>query len=322
MLAASWDENLLTRALEDLSGEHSATLPDHHRGEALNTAYRYCREVTAIHSKSFFMASSLLEQEQRHAIRALYAFCRTTDDIVDHPGPDCAQQLQLWRERALSSNPRANDPVPIAWADARQKFRIPSRYAHQLIDGVGCDLHVQRYPNFSELADYCYGVASTVGLMSMYIVGFANEHAIRYAVKLGVALQLTNILRDIAEDWERGRLYLPEDELREFGISEDHLNYGIVDGAWCAFMRFQIERANRIYAEAWPGIGLLHPGGRLAIAAAASFYQDILKAIEARGYDVFSGRACLSKWEKLRKLPQLWYAYGSGPRNKPFQHAR
>jgi hypothetical protein len=183
-------------------------------------------------------------------------------------------------------------------------------YAHQLIDGVAVDLHIRSYHNFAALTEYCYGVASTVGLMSMFIVGFYSEHAIRYAVKLGVALQLTNILRDIAEDWKQGRLYLPQDELRAFGVSDNHLQHGIVDDSWRALMKFQIDRARRIYAEAWPGLAVLHPSGRLAIAAAATFYKDILSDIEARDYDVFRGRARVSKWGKIQRLPQLWYAHG------------
>lgn len=310
MLAATWEEHILVRATENLHAENAAALPDHCRGAALETAHRYCSEVTALHSKSFFMASGLLSKEQRKATRALYAFCRTTDDIVDFPGPDRERQLEIWRERSLSGSPRANDPVSIAWADTLHKFNIPVQYAHQLIDGVEMDIHTHRYRNFAALAEYSYGVASTVGLMSMHIIGFSGKEAIRYAVKLGVALQLTNILRDIAEDWQRGRLYLPQDEMEAFGVTEDHLENGIVDAAWKDFMRFQIERARNIYAEAWPGIAMLHPSGRMSIAAAASFYRDILKKIERRDYDVFSGRACLSKWGKLRQLPRLWYAYG------------
>lgn len=310
MLAATWDEKILVRASENYKTESTVAWPDHCNGAALESAHRYCSEVTSLHSKSFFMSSALLGKEQRKATRALYAFCRTTDDIVDFPAPDRDRQLEIWRDRSLGGYPRANDPVSIAWADTLRKFNIPIGYAHQLIDGVAMDLHTHRYRNFAELAEYCYGVASTVGLMSMHIIGFSGEGATRYAVKLGVALQLTNILRDISEDWERGRLYLPQDEMQAFGITEDHLEKGIADAAWKDFMRFQIERARSIYAEAWPGIAMLHPSGRMAIAAAASFYRDILKNIECRDYDVFSGRACLSKWGKLRQLPRLWYAYG------------
>lgn len=311
MLSASWDETILKRALEDLSESRQSMLGESYDSAMLRMAHLYCKDITAFHSKSFFLASGLLPGDKKKAIRALYAFCRTTDDIVDRPGPDCELQLERWKERSLSHAPRVNDPVSIAWADARARFRVPLIYARQLIDGVALDLHIHRYERFSDLTAYCYGVASTVGLMSMHIVGYSSEEAIRYAVKLGVALQLTNILRDIAEDWDRGRLYLPQEELAAFGVSEEHLSLGIVDDAWRAFLRFQIERARRIYDEAWPGIRLLHPAGRLAIAAAASFYKDILVDIEKREYDIFQGRAHVSGWGKLRKLPHLWYEYGN-----------
>lgn len=311
MLSTSWDEDILMRATEDLSKSMSTVLRGRYDETVLQTAYHYCANITAFHSKSFFMASGLLPESKRKAIRALYAFCRTTDDIVDMQETGCKSQLDRWRERSLGEAIRINDPVPIAWADTRTRFEIPMIYARQLIDGVAQDLQINQYKDFSALADYCYGVASTVGLMSMHIIGFSTNEAIRYAVKLGVALQLTNILRDIAEDRDRGRIYLPQDELDAFGVGPDHLKNGIVDTAWRNFMRFQIKRTRCIYAEAWPGIQLLDPSGRLAIAAAASFYRDILKDIEARDYDVFQGRAHVSKWGKLRKLPQLWYNYGN-----------
>ncbi len=143
--------------------------------------------------------------------------------------------------------------------------------------------------------------------MSMHIIGFFTEEAIEYAVKLGVALQLTNILRDINEDWERGRLYLPQEELDRFGLTENDIDRGIVTDRWREFMKFQIARARRLYAEAWPGIAMLNPDGRLAIAAAADLYRAILNDIEAHDYNVFNRRAHLTKWEKLRRLPGLWW---------------
>jgi len=309
MLDIAWDQHLVTRANLDRSKDDQVELPDHHLGETLQTSYKYCSKVTAIHSKSFYMASGLLPFEKRKAIRALYAFCRTTDDIIDLQGKQGEPELHLWRRHGLSSNPRANDPVSIAWADTRQKFKIPNGYAHQLIDGVANDIHHDGYENFNELADYCYGVASTVGLMSMHVIGFTTKSAIRYAVKLGVALQLTNILRDIAEDYKLGRVYLPQDELRRYGITERHFKEGIVDDNWKAFMKFQIERTRSIYDQAWPGIALLHPDGQLSIAAAATFYRGILGKIEENDFDVYKSRACLGKWSKLRMLPKLWYTY-------------
>ena len=143
--------------------------------------------------------------------------------------------------------------------------------------------------------------------MSMHIVGFAGPEAIPYAVKLGVALQLTNILRDVQEDWDSGRLYLPQDELVDFGLTEADIAAGQVSDRWRAFIRYQIERNRRIYAEAMPGIALLDPDGRFAIAAAAELYGAILDDIVAHDGDVFSRRAHLDGWSKLRRLPGIWW---------------
>lgn len=294
--------------------------PDHEKGvcrismsgeitHGLESCYQYCSQVTEHHSKSFFMASGLLPREKKEAVRALYAFCRTTDDIVDMSSDEGGILLGRWRKDVLGKTIRFNDPVVIAWADTREKFQVPDVYIRQLIEGVEMDLHKNRYRDFEELTKYCYGVASTVGLMSMHIVGFRNEKAIPYAVKLGVALQLTNILRDIEEDWNRGRIYLPQDEMAAFGISENHLEQKINDVRWKNFMKFQIERTRQLYNEAWPGIEMLHLDGRFSIAAAATFYKNILNKIELNDYDVFSHRAALSKWEKLIRIPNLVLRY-------------
>src|SRR5690606_11050910 len=144
-------------------------------------------------------------------------------------------------------------PVVIAWTDARMRYGIPQTYAEQLIEGVAQDLNRSRYRTFDQLSVYCYSVASTVGLMSMHIIGFVGLDAIPYAVKLGVALQLTNILRDVREDWESGRLYLPQEELDAYGLGEEDVAAGQVDGRCRAFMRYQIARNRQLYEEAWPG---------------------------------------------------------------------
>jgi phytoene synthase len=206
-----------------------------------------------------------------------------------------------------SLKPAENNPVAIAWADTQLRYRIPHRYAEQLIEGVGRDLRQTRYNNFTELATYAYGVASTVGLMSMHIIGFSGPEAIPFAVKLGVALQITNILRDIGEDWQAGRIYLPAEELETYGLSESDLALGKVDDRWRAFMRFQIARNRQLYREAWPGIAMLDSDGRFAIAAAAQLYQAILKDIEAYDYDVLNRRAYITTWGKLRMLPGIWW---------------
>jgi phytoene synthase len=273
----------------------------------LENAYRYCESVTAVNSRSFHLASGLLTPDKRRAARALYAFCRTSDDIVDRAAGDQSARLAQWRMRATREHPPTDDLVAVAWADARLRFNIPLRYAEQLIEGVARDFGQTRYATFGNLTEYCYGVASTVGLMSMHIIGFSGPEAIPYAIKLGVALQMTNILRDVGDDWRIGRVYLPQDELAAHGLTDDDLAAGVVTDRWRAFMRFQIERNRRLYAEAMPGIRLLNKDGRFAIVAAADLYRGILRAIEANDYDVFTRRAYVGAWGKVRMLPGIWW---------------
>ncbi len=302
-----WEKRLLDLAQEALES-HMAALHLRSDDRALDAAYAHCETITKEHSRTFYMASGLLPLPKRRAARALYAFCRVSDNLVDapHAQNDPLLSLQQWRERSLGWQAPADDPVALAWADARARYRIPWRYGEQLIEGVKSDLTKTRYANFDELAEYCYGVASTVGLMAMHIIGFAGPPAIPYAVKLGVALQLTNILRDVAEDWRFGRVYLPQDELAAFGLGEADIAAGQVTERWRQFMRFQIERNRRFYEEALPGIALLDRDGRFAIMAAAQLYCAILDDIEAHDYDVFTRRAHLSTWGKLQRLPGIW----------------
>lgn len=303
----TWEHALLNLAR---TGVGSISLPARRAAsepDQLRDAYGYCEQLTAEHSKSFYAATSFLPAEKRRAIRALYAFCRTSDDIVDRPEGDAAGRLALWSDKVLSLRTDPSDPVLAAWADARMRYSIPSRYVKQLLEGVGRDLHQDRYETFEETAAYSYGVASTVGLMSMHVIGYSGPQALPYAIKLGVALQITNILRDVGEDWQRGRIYLPQEELNFFGIQEADIASGQVDDRWRAFLRFQIARNRQLYSEAWPGIRMLHKDGRCAVAAAAEFYRAILVDIEAHDYDVFNRRAHVSKWGKLRMAPGVWW---------------
>ncbi len=312
-LEHAWEHSLLDLAYEALHRNDERRhdeRPTHaadYNGDVLAAAYTYCDSLTAVNSRSFHLASSLLPDQQRAAVRALYAFCRVSDDIVDRAEGNRCIQLEEWRRLATTNHPPSDQLVAVAWAHARQQYKVPSRYAEQLIDGVARDLAHSRYQTFDELAAYCYGVASTVGLMSMHIIGFAGNQAIPYAIKLGVALQMTNILRDVGEDWRAGRVYLPQAELAEYGLDEADLAAGEVTDRWRAFMQFQIARNRRLYAESLPGVGLLHKEGRFAICAAAELYQGILDAIERADYDVFSHRAYVGKWGKLRMLPRIWW---------------
>jgi 15-cis-phytoene synthase len=303
---ASWETSLIRRA--NFAGESMMVdEPVQADQQWLEQAYMRCEVVTREHSRTFHMASALLPAGKREAVRALYAFCRISDDLVDEGGANRTEDLARWRQESLQAHPHPDNLVALAWADARARYGIPRQYAEQLLDGVAADIDHLRYQTFEELAHYCYGVASTVGLMSMHIVGYANDDAIPFAIKLGVALQLTNILRDVGEDWQRGRFYLPLDEMAEFGLAEAELPISGDDPRWVAFMQFQIERTRQLYREALPGIGLLDPQGRFAIAAAAELYQGILDDIEANQYDVFNRRAHVSDLQKLRRLPAIWW---------------
>ncbi|HXF85664.1 MAG TPA: squalene/phytoene synthase family protein [Anaerolineales bacterium] len=304
---ANWENQLLALA-GNIQHPHRRPFFSYWAGDAsLRTAYRQAERITAEHSKSFYLASALLPEEKRSAVRALYAFCRTVDDIVDEAAEDDREsQLDYWREVTKTASAPTDDLVALAWADTLARYHIPRHYALQLIDGVARDLTQSRYQTFDELATYCYGVASTVGLMSMYIVGFKSNDAVPYAIKLGVALQMTNILRDVGEDYRNGRLYLPREELVFYGIREQDIAEGRVTDNWRQFMKFQIERTRQIYAESWAGVKMLEREGQLAIGAASVFYQGILDEIEKNDYDVFTKRASLSAWEKLRRVPSLW----------------
>ena len=258
-------------------------------------------------ARNFYWGFTVLPPGKRRAVHALYAFCRTVDDIVDESTDDERElKLDYWRGMIEHGSFLDEDLVAAAWADTLTRYHIPRHYALQLIDGVNRDLTQSRYQTFEELATYCYGVASTVGLMSMYIVGFKSGDAVPYAIKLGVALQMTNILRDIGEDFRNGRLYLPREELVFYGIREQDIAEGRITDNWRQFMKFQIERTRQIYAESWAGVKMLEREGQLAIGAASVFYQGILDDIEKHDYDVFTRRANLSALGKVSKIPALW----------------
>jgi len=304
---ANWENQVLALA-GTAPQPHTRPFFSYWAGDAsLRKAYQQAERITARHSKSFYFASALLPEEKRAAVRALYAFCRTVDDIVDESSEaEQDAQLDYWRGMVETASFADHDLVAAAWADTLSRYHIPRHYARQLIDGVARDLFQSRYQTFDELAMYCYGVASTVGLMSMYIIGFKNNEAVPYAIKLGVALQMTNILRDVGDDYRNGRIYLPREELAFYGIQELDIAEGRITHPWRQFMKFQIERTRQLYEESWTGVKMLEPEGQLAIGAASVFYQGILDQIEKNDYDVFSRRASLSAIEKISRIPALW----------------
>lgn len=275
--------------------------------QSLAAAYVFCRRLIRRHSKSFFFSTQFLPAEKRSAVRAFYAFCRTTDDTVDDASDDPAHALAAWIYHVRAVRPDPQNPVLLAWHDTRARYRVPGRLENELLAGVAMDLSINRYTSFADLWLYCYRVASVVGLISMHITGYADGAA-AYAIKLGVALQLTNILRDVGEDAARGRVYLPQEELLRFGLSDEDILYGRRDARFHALMQFQIARARRLYAESLPGIALLPADSRFGVAAAGMVYRGILDKIETNGYDVFEQRAYVPLNEKLLMLPGIWRA--------------
>ncbi len=312
MVSNVWENNLVNMAFEALdSGVREYALDSGHPDE-LVSAYRRCSELTRAHSKTFYMASAFLPSAKRQAMRALYAFCRVSDDLVDCDPDATDDLLQAWYQKAHTRTPGNEDVVALAWMDTSQRYAIPRKYAEQLVQGISRDLQPERFQAFSDLTVYCYGVACTVGLMAMQIVGYASREAVLYAIRLGVALQMTNILRDVGDDYHNGRLYLPLDELTAYHLQPDELPQQVQSSSWKGFMRFQIERTRDLYAAAMPGIAMLHPEGRFAIQAAADLYQGILDDIEEHNYDTFTRRASLSQWEKLKLLPGIWQRSRTG----------
>ena len=281
---------------------------------ALDDAYTLCANVTRQHSKSFYFSTGFLPVETRRAIRAFYAFCRATDDMVDVPAAagGISAGMAEWRTQSRLPAHQQHNPILSAWADTRDRYGVPQQYIEELIDGCEMDLRIHRYETFDELSEYCYRVASTVGLVSMHIIGAITEHPVeleraRYsAVKLGIALQLTNILRDVGEDFSRGRIYLPQEDMRRFRYTECDLRNRVVDDRFRALMQFEIERARALYDTDWHGIAYLKHEGRLAVGAAITLYQAILDRIIANDFNVFTKRAHLSTAAKLARVPGVY----------------
>jgi phytoene synthase len=266
---------------------------------------------TARGSKSFYLAARFFPAELRQAAHAVYWFCRYTDDLVDEAASpeEARQNLSHWSEEVERALRLGSSPHPVLrlFLDAAHRFRIPAEFPLDLIEGMRMDANGVRYRTFAELRVFCYRVASVVGLMMSRVIGTLAP-ADAYATDLGIAMQLTNILRDIGEDLHRGRIYLPEDELEAFGYPSSELRQRRLTPRFVDLMRFQVERARRYYALAEPGIPLLHPDGRFAVQIAADVYRGILAEIERNGYDSFSRRAVVPGWKKYRTIARLMAA--------------
>ena len=270
----------------------------------------YCRRRTAASGSSFYYGFLCLPAPRRRAIMALYAFCREVDDVVDDSfDADTARaQLDEWRAeiaRVYAGTPK--HPVGLALADVVGEFRLPEEQLLEIIDGMEMDLERNRYEDFTQLQLYCYRVASVVGLLSAEIFGYTDRRTLRYAHDLGMAFQLTNILRDVGDDARRGRIYLPQDELVRFGVSEDDLLAGRYSPQMNELLAFQAQRAREFYDRA---LGELPAADRRAQRPGlimAAIYRRLLDDIVAGGYRVLGDPPKLSTTLKLKLSISAWW---------------
>jgi 15-cis-phytoene synthase len=278
---------------------------------------RVCERLTRTHARTFARASVFLPAAKRRAVFGLYAFCRVVDDLVDDAAPDAGVRLDAFAARldaALANVDRGGDPVLREVVRAVAHYHVPRRVLTELIEGVRCDLSPVRYASWHALERYCAGVASSVGEMCTYVFGVGasaerRTRAVRRARTLGVAMQLTNILRDVGDDARRGRCYLPLDELASFGLDVDDVMGGrdvVHRPEWAAFMRHQIARARALYHEGSQGIALLEPDAQRCATACATGYAEILRAIERRGLDTIGGRAIVGPMARVGVLWRAW----------------
>lgn len=282
-------------------------------------AYERCRQITAHYAKTFYLGTLLMSEAKRRAIWALYVWCRRTDELVDGPQSSATtlETLDSWEQRLesiFSGHPQ--DDLDIALVDTLEHFPLDIQPFRDMIAGQRMDLYHQRYKTFEELNLYCYRVAGTVGLMCTAVMGLDTQqrtapwHRLsnqwiprEEAIALGIAKQLTNILRDVGEDARRGRIYLPLQELARFGYTEEDLFRGVIDERWRHVMQFQIQRAREFYATAEKGISLLSSDARWPIWTALMLYRQILDVIEQNQYDVFRQRAYVPTVRKFFSLP-------------------
>mmetsp|Transcript_10821 Transcript_10821/g.22712 ORF Transcript_10821/g.22712 Transcript_10821/m.22712 type:complete len:392 (-) Transcript_10821:211-1386(-) len=294
----------------------------------LADAYEQCKKITAVFAKTFYLGTKLMTEEQKTAVWAIYVWCRRTDDLVDGPrammSPETMRaDLAAWEERLYEVwDGRPEDSLDLALLDTKRRY--PDMELEPFLDmiqGMIMDtpqLGQDRYQTWDELYLYCYRVASTVGLMCLPVMGTAKgytfEQAKEPAIALGIALQITNILRDVGEDAVRGRIYLPLEDLERFGVTEQNLINGVMDENYKNLIKFEIQRARDYYALSQEGIPMLAPEARLSVQAAGDMYGEILNKIEANDYDNFRKRAFVSKFEKFSVLPKSWATVSAMPK--------
>jgi len=303
---------------------HAAvTSPRATSASTLANSHVACSLILGQYARSFSFASRFLPREKRMATAALYAFFRTVDNLVDERDP-CASlepihgQLNMWRDVIVSGRDDASyHPLLPALQATLARYAVPRVYLLDLLDGIASDLTPRSIPDFPALRRYCYQVAGTVGLAMTSVLGLKHPDGLAHAEALGIAMQLTNVLRDVGEDLKAGHIYLPLAELARHHVTEEHLSGAVLDANFCWFMREQIARARQYYAYGRQGLHLLEPDARFPIAVASVLYEHILTCIERNNYDVFSRRAATTRRQKLFLVTRAYAVVRAGPAVQP-----
>lgn len=276
------------------------------RPNPLESSCEECRLYTRHYAKSFYFSSFLLPKEKRYAAYAIYSFCRYADNIVDmacnHSLEEVEQKINSLLENLNEVYSGKNVDVGnfSAFTDTVKKYDIPKFYFTELVEGVSMDIKTKRYDTFAGLERYCYKVASVVGLIMSEIFGYTNNSALTHAIDLGKAMQLTNILRDIHDDYTMGRVYIPQDELDKFGYTEKDIENKTINKNFISLIKFQIARAREFYRLAEKGFPYItDDGSRTTVVLMQKIYSGILNKIEENNYDIYSRRVFVSKAEKF-----------------------
>jgi len=274
---------------------------------ALAESHAFCRGVARERARNFYYSFVLLPREQSDAMCAIYAFMRYCDDLSDEPGAS-REAMTRWRGALTDALDGKFDGYPAwpAFYETVQRYRIPHEYFFQMIEGVTSDLEPRAFQTFDELYRYCYQVASVVGLCTIHVFGFGSRDALPLAEKCGVAFQLTNILRDIAEDAARNRVYLPAEDLRRFGVDAGQLRNGQPSGSLRQLLEFEAERARAYYRDSQPLLDMIDRRSRPALRALIGIYSRLLARIEERNFDVFRERVSLPALEKCWIVLRAW----------------
>ena len=273
----------------------------------LRASYEECKRLNSLHGKTYYLATLLLPKEKRPFVHALYGFARYADEIVDDLASELTIQeksdlLTQWGEKVLQglSSGDSNDVVGRALIDTVTKFKIPHEHFVAFLHSMKMDLSVTSYANYEALMEYVYGSAAVIGLEMVPILGPLSDAAFEPAKKLGIAFQLANFIRDVNEDLDRGRIYLPLDELAEFGVDKEMLARRILTPQIVSALKFQIARVRQLQKEATPGIQELAPSSRPCIEAASELYCGIVDEVEKIDYQIFNKRAKTSTGRRLR----------------------